>query len=96
MTPEGGEQVSQNDPHEPVTVTDKRRIDPDTGEIRERRLRPGPEWAGPDEFAGESRGGAARRPSCSPTCNGCRPTSPTTASGRCATSRSPPSGPRRR
>jgi molecular chaperone GrpE len=27
--------VSQNDSHEPVTVTDKRRIDPDTGEIRE-------------------------------------------------------------
>jgi molecular chaperone GrpE len=26
--------VSQNDSHEPVTVTDKRRIDPDTGEIR--------------------------------------------------------------
>jgi molecular chaperone GrpE len=28
--------VSQNDSHEPVTVTDKRRIDPDTGEIRPR------------------------------------------------------------
>jgi molecular chaperone GrpE len=27
--------VSQNDSHEPVTVTDKRRIDPETGEIRE-------------------------------------------------------------
>jgi len=27
--------VSENDPHEPVTITDKRRIDPDTGEIRE-------------------------------------------------------------
>jgi molecular chaperone GrpE len=28
--------VSQNDPHdEPVTITDKRRIDPDTGEVRE-------------------------------------------------------------
>jgi molecular chaperone GrpE len=27
--------VSPNDSHEPVTVTDKRRIDPDTGEIRE-------------------------------------------------------------
>jgi molecular chaperone GrpE len=26
--------VSQNDSHEPVTVTDKRRIDPETGEIR--------------------------------------------------------------
>jgi molecular chaperone GrpE len=26
--------VSSNDPHEPVTVTDKRRVDPETGEIR--------------------------------------------------------------
>jgi molecular chaperone GrpE len=28
--------VSSNDPHEPVTVTDKRRVDPETGEIRPR------------------------------------------------------------
>ena len=28
--------MSQNDSHEPVTVTDKRRIDPETGEIRPR------------------------------------------------------------
>jgi molecular chaperone GrpE len=28
--------VSQNDSHEPVTVTDKRRVDPETGEIRPR------------------------------------------------------------
>ena len=28
--------MSQNDSHEPVTVTDKRRIDPETGEIRSR------------------------------------------------------------
>jgi molecular chaperone GrpE len=27
--------VSQHDSHEPVTVTDKRRIDPETGELRE-------------------------------------------------------------
>lgn len=27
--------MTQNDPHEPVTVTDKRRIDPDTGQVRE-------------------------------------------------------------
>ena len=27
--------MSSTDPHEPVTVTDKRRIDPETGEIRE-------------------------------------------------------------
>ena len=26
--------MSSNDPHEPVTVTDKRRIDPETGEVR--------------------------------------------------------------
>ena len=32
--------MSSNDSHEPVTVTDKRRIDPETGEIREHR-RPG-------------------------------------------------------
>ncbi len=28
--------MSSNDPHEPVTVTDKRRVDPETGEIRSR------------------------------------------------------------
>ena len=28
--------MSSNDPHEPVTVTDKRRVDPETGEIRPR------------------------------------------------------------
>lgn len=27
--------MTQNDPHEPVTFTDKRRIDPDTGQVRE-------------------------------------------------------------
>lgn len=27
--------MSQNDPHEPVTVTDKRRIDPNTGQVRD-------------------------------------------------------------
>jgi molecular chaperone GrpE len=27
--------VTQSDPHEPVTFTDKRRIDPVTGEVRE-------------------------------------------------------------
>jgi molecular chaperone GrpE len=34
--------VSSNDPHEPVTVTDKRRIDPETGEIREPASGPAP------------------------------------------------------
>jgi molecular chaperone GrpE len=38
--------VSQNDSHEPVTVTDKRRIDPDTGEIREAGASPAPGAAG--------------------------------------------------
>lgn len=46
--------MSSNDPHEPVTVTDKRRIDPDTGEIRETAAGPAP--SGPDaaEFVGET------------------------------------------
>jgi molecular chaperone GrpE len=34
--------VSANDPYEPVTVTDKRRIDPETGEIREPASGPAP------------------------------------------------------
>jgi molecular chaperone GrpE len=46
--------VSQNDSHEPVTVTDKRRIDPDTGEIREQSSGPAPSGPAPGEFAGES------------------------------------------
>ncbi|OMB87577.1 nucleotide exchange factor GrpE [Mycolicibacterium conceptionense] len=33
--------MSENDPHEPVTITDKRRIDPDTGEVREPEPAPG-------------------------------------------------------
>jgi molecular chaperone GrpE len=39
--------VSQNDSHEPVTVTDKRRIDPDTGEIRESAAGPAPSGSAP-------------------------------------------------
>lgn len=46
--------MSQNDSHEPVTVTDKRRIDPDTGEIRESASGPAPSGPAPAEFAGES------------------------------------------
>jgi len=46
--------VSQNDSHEPVTVTDKRRIDPDTGEIREQPSGPAPSGSAPEGFAGES------------------------------------------
>jgi molecular chaperone GrpE len=49
--------VSQNDSHEPVTVTDKRRIDPDTGEIREAATGPAPSGsvpaAGPVEDSAE-------------------------------------------
>jgi molecular chaperone GrpE len=40
--------VSQNDSHEPVTVTDKRRIDPDTGEIREPAAGPAPSGPAPE------------------------------------------------
>lgn len=46
--------MSQNDSHEPVTITDKRRIDPDTGEIREQSSGPAPSGPAPGEFAGES------------------------------------------
>jgi molecular chaperone GrpE len=48
--------VSQNDSHEPVTVTDKRRIDPETGEIREQATGPAPSGPGP----GATAGGAAQ------------------------------------
>ena len=40
--------MSQNDSHEPVTVTDKRRIDPDTGEIRESASGPAPSGPAPE------------------------------------------------
>jgi molecular chaperone GrpE len=43
--------VTQSDPHEPVTVTDKRRIDPTTGEIRETAA--GPARSGPAPVAAE-------------------------------------------
>jgi molecular chaperone GrpE len=46
--------VSQNDSHEPVTVTDKRRIDPVTGEIRESAASPAPSGSGSAEFEGET------------------------------------------
>jgi molecular chaperone GrpE len=44
--------VSQNDSHEPVTVTDKRRIDPETGEIREQATGPAPSGPAPEATAG--------------------------------------------
>ncbi|MDQ2638152.1 MAG: nucleotide exchange factor GrpE [Actinomycetota bacterium] len=40
--------MSQNDSHEPVTVTDKRRIDPDTGEVREQATGPAPGGPAPE------------------------------------------------
>lgn len=33
--------MSENDSHEPVTITDKRRVDPDTGAVREQTPAPG-------------------------------------------------------
>jgi len=49
--------VSQHDSHEPVTVTDKRRIDPETGEIRESATGPAPSGPAP---AGAAAGAAQR------------------------------------
>ncbi|WP_374158119.1 nucleotide exchange factor GrpE [Mycobacterium sp. G7A2] len=48
--------MSDKDREEPITVTDKRRIDPDTGQVRESPNSPGPapSGSGPDEFAGET------------------------------------------
>jgi len=47
--------VSENDPHEPVTITDKRRIDPDTGEVREAPApsEPAPAAGGPESDTDE-------------------------------------------
>ena len=46
--------MSSNDPHQPVTVTDKRRVDPETGEVRERATGPAPSGPAPEPFAGET------------------------------------------
>jgi molecular chaperone GrpE len=46
--------VTSNDPHEPVTVTDKRRVDPVTGEVRESAAGPAPRGPAPEPFAGET------------------------------------------
>lgn len=46
--------MTGNDPHEPVTVTDKRRIDPVTGEVRDAGSGPAPSGPAPGEFASES------------------------------------------
>ncbi|MCZ8382075.1 nucleotide exchange factor GrpE [Mycobacterium sp. CPCC 205372] len=47
--------MSENDPHEPVTITDKRRIDPDTGEVREAPApsEPAPAAPGPESDTDE-------------------------------------------
>lgn len=46
--------MSQNDSHEPVTVTDKRRIDPETGEIREQASGPAPSGPAPEAVGSTS------------------------------------------
>jgi molecular chaperone GrpE len=46
--------VSSNDPHEPVTVTDKRRVDPETGEVREQAAGPAPRGPVPEAATAES------------------------------------------
>ena len=45
--------MSSNDSLEPVTVTDKRRIDPETGEIREPATGPAPSGPAPEAPASE-------------------------------------------
>ncbi len=50
--------MSQNDSHEPVTVTDKRRIDPETGEIREHATGPAPGGPAPEAAAAGAAHGA--------------------------------------
>lgn len=40
--------MSENDSHEPVTVTDKRRVDPETGEVREQTSGPAPSGPAPE------------------------------------------------
>jgi len=44
--------VSSNDSHEPVTVTDKRRIDPETGEVRVSASGPAPRGPAPEAAPG--------------------------------------------
>jgi molecular chaperone GrpE len=48
--------VTAGDPreHEPVTVTDKRRVDPETGQVREQATGPAPSGPAPGAFAGET------------------------------------------
>ncbi|WP_102141256.1 nucleotide exchange factor GrpE [Mycobacterium hubeiense] len=46
--------MSSNDSHEPVTVTDKRRIDPETGEIRQTAEASAPSGPAPEAEAGSA------------------------------------------
>jgi molecular chaperone GrpE len=46
--------VTQDDSHEPVTITDKRRIDPETGEVREPAAAPGGSAPAAPETANDS------------------------------------------
>jgi molecular chaperone GrpE len=39
----------ENQPHEPVTVTDKRRVDPETGQVREQAAGPAPSGPAPGD-----------------------------------------------
>lgn len=66
---------------EPVTFTDKRRIDPETGEVRE-GVASGPAPVGRVRRCPRR---TTRSPNSPPICSGSRRTSPTTASARCAT-----------
>ncbi|OBI71387.1 nucleotide exchange factor GrpE [Mycobacterium sp. E740] len=45
--------MTGNDPHEPVTVTDKRRVDPVTGEVREAGSGPAPSGPAPGDAAAQ-------------------------------------------
>jgi len=45
--------VSEGNPHEHVTITDKRRIDPETGEVRQ-APGPAPSGSAPGAFSGET------------------------------------------
>jgi molecular chaperone GrpE len=51
--------VSEPNPHEQVTVTDKRRIDPETGQVRHVASGAAPGGAAPEAAAAKSREGAA-------------------------------------
>ncbi|MCV7171553.1 nucleotide exchange factor GrpE [Mycobacterium manitobense] len=55
--------MSENDPHEPVTITDKRRIDPDTGEVREAPAPGGQERSVPGSGSSEPAPAAPGRES---------------------------------